>query len=487
MFIPFMAVQPAPGVFDVVAVGQAFNFDMNRPYTNRPFGGMDTFNLASATSVYVGVYWDQNGGTGMAIAHTNGGVNTAYIRFGVPNLPPVVGMPIAGGSPSFRNRIYEFGASINPAPPPLSGLASDNCDPVVDVMFVDNVTAGSCPGEQSIERVWTATDDSGNSTICTQILTIVDTTDPVITCPADTTVACDASTNAVVQGMATATDNCATGAQVVITLSDSIGSTTCPQTFSIDRVWTADDGCGNTTTCTQEIVLVDNVDPMIVCPADITIDCDDSTNITNTGNATATDNCSATNDITITLSDSVGSTTCPNTFSLDRVFTATDECGNSTTCTQEIVLVDNDDPIITCPADITVTCGGSTNVSNTGMSTATDNCSASSNITITFVDVQATNLCPFGGNVERTWTATDECGNMSVCTQFIIIDDAIDFGDAPDPTYPTLQANDGARHVAIGPTLGTLRDSEADGQPDSTATGDDTNGTNDADGVTFGF
>ena len=62
----------------------------------------------------------------------------------------------------------------------------------------------------------------------------------------------------------------------------------------------------------------------------------------------------------------------------------------------------------------------------------------------------------------------------------------IDFGDAPSP-YPTLLANNGARHLATGPTLGSNRDAEIDGQPDPNALGDDNNGTpDDEDGVTFG-
>jgi hypothetical protein len=48
-----------------------------------------------------------------------------------------------------------------------------------------------------------------------------------------------------------------------------------------------------------------------------------------------------------------------------------------------------------------------------------------------------------------------------------------DFGDAPDPTYPTLLANDGARHYPVGPLLGYLRDGERDGQPSANADGDD--------------
>jgi len=62
----------------------------------------------------------------------------------------------------------------------------------------------------------------------------------------------------------------------------------------------------------------------------------------------------------------------------------------------------------------------------------------------------------------------------------------LDFGDAPDETYPTRLASDGARH-AITPTvyLGRGVDGEADGQPNATATGDDVAGTDDEDGVAF--
>ena len=68
-----------------------------------------------------------------------------------------------------------------------------------------------------------------------------------------------------------------------------------------------------------------------------------------------------------------------------------------------------------------------------------------------------------------------------------------DFGDANDPTYPTLLASNGAVHliaagVYLGPgPQGTSIDAELDGQPNGTATGDDIAGTSvdDEDGVVF--
>ncbi len=62
---------------------------------------------------------------------------------------------------------------------------------------------------------------------------------------------------------------------------------------------------------------------------------------------------------------------------------------------------------------------------------------------------------------------------------------ASDFGDAPLP-YKTLLAENGARHEAVGPTLGALRDTEADGVHSPAVNGDDSTGSDDEDGVTFG-
>ncbi len=61
-----------------------------------------------------------------------------------------------------------------------------------------------------------------------------------------------------------------------------------------------------------------------------------------------------------------------------------------------------------------------------------------------------------------------------------------DYGDAPDPKYPTLSASGGASHLLDNKVyLGTKVDAEKDGQPNAFATGDDLNDTDDEDGVTF--
>ncbi len=160
--------------------------------------------------------------------------------------------------------------------------------------------------------------------------------------------------------------------------------------------------------------MVDNTAPVITCPADITIECDESTDPANTGTATATDNCDGSP--TITYSDVTGAGT------ITRTWTATDACGNSASCDQVITIEDTTPPAITCPADITVECDESTDPANTGSATATDNCD--NNPTITYADTETSGACAQEKTITRTWTATDADNNSASCDQIItVVDD----------------------------------------------------------------
>jgi len=74
----------------------------------------------------------------------------------------------------------------------------------------------------------------------------------------------------------------------------------------------------------------------ITCPADVTIDCADSTDPSNTGSATATGGCTTP---TISFSDSGMTDSCP-VQAIVRTWTAIDTCGSSAVCTQTITVVD---------------------------------------------------------------------------------------------------------------------------------------------------
>jgi hypothetical protein len=57
---------------------------------------------------------------------------------------------------------------------------ADNCDNTLDATYSDVVAVGSCIGELIITRTWSLTDDCGNNTLKDQIITVLDTTRPVI-------------------------------------------------------------------------------------------------------------------------------------------------------------------------------------------------------------------------------------------------------------------------------------------------------------------
>lgn len=115
-----------------------------------------------------------------------------------------------------------------------------------------------------------------------------------------------------------------------------------------------------------------------------------------------------------------------------------------------------------------------------------------------------TNLNSVGllkGTVSQSYSNTVPAGNVISSTPAggtivtagssvaldVSLGPGIDFGDAPDPTYPTLLASNGARHTIVsGFQLGTLNDSESDGQTTHAADGDDTvDASDDEDGVSF--
>ena len=102
---------------------------------------------------------------------------------------------------------------------------------------------------------WTATDANGNVTTGTQNVTVVDTTAPVLTVPADVSVEATGMQTPVSIGTATATDIFA-----VTVTSDA------PATYPLGTTvvtWTATDANGNVTTGTQNVTVVDTTAPTV--------------------------------------------------------------------------------------------------------------------------------------------------------------------------------------------------------------------------------
>ena len=102
-------------------------------------------------------------------------------------------------------------------PPPALVTASDICDPAPVLVFSETRTDGTCSSNYTLTREWKATDACGNTTTATQVVTVEDTTEPVIACNAPATIT---PPDAPISFTSTATDNCDGAPYVEITKYD---------------------------------------------------------------------------------------------------------------------------------------------------------------------------------------------------------------------------------------------------------------------------
>jgi hypothetical protein len=220
---------------------------------------------------------------------------------------------------------------------PSAGAATvtDNCDPAPVVTYDGEMRIdGSCDDSYTLERTWTATDHCGNSTSCTQVITVQDTTPPVLSgCPTTPiTVECDSVPLA---ATVTATDNCDDDVPVVYQEVRTDGP--CPDTYMLTRTWTATDDCDNESSCQQIINVQDTTPPVLSgCPTDIDVNADagDCTAVVTWTDPTATDNCDTTP--TVVCSPVSGSTFSGGTTTV--TCTATDDCLNESECTFDVTV-----------------------------------------------------------------------------------------------------------------------------------------------------
>ena len=298
----------------------------------------------------------------------------------------------------------DYTAECSEDHPMEDASATDNCGEVT-LAVVEETVPGACVGDYIVTRLFTATDDCGNASSATQTITIIDTTSPLLTIPADYTAECS---DDLPMDDASATDNC--GAVSVTVIETTIAGD-CDGDYSITRDFTATDDCGNATSATQTITIVDTTSPLITIPADYTAECSDDLPMED---ASATDNCGA---VTVTVIETTLAGDCDGDYSITRDFTATDDCGNTTSATQTITIVDTTSPLLTIPADYTAECSDAHPMDD---ATATDNCDV---VTIAVVETTIAGDCAGDYSITRAFTATDDCGNVTSATQTITIID----------------------------------------------------------------
>ncbi|MDX1652416.1 MAG: HYR domain-containing protein [Brumimicrobium sp.] len=326
-----------------------------------------------------------------------------------------------------------------------SAFTSDNCS----VSSVTNDAPAVFPIGATVVT-WTVTDGAGNTGTDTQVVTVVDDTDPTISgMPSNISVNNDPGVcEAVVSWTApTVSDNCP-GSVINQTMGATSGSTFPVGVTTIQ--YTATDNAGNTTVAAFTITVTDNELPSITAPADILVSADNFCSANPAiGNATVSDNCgiaSISNDAPSSFS--VGITTV--------TWTVTDVNGNVNTDTQDVEVVDDTNPVIVnLPANIVanVDPGLCEAVVSWTAPTATDNCPSP-------VIAQTSGLAngssfPLGTSTIE-YTATDASGNTTTATFTITVVD----NENPVITAPsdvTVYADDNcmANNVPLGTPVTT--------------------------------
>ena len=299
---------------------------------------------------------------------------------------------------------------------------SDNCTPFGSLIVTQNPVAGTLVSTNQ-NVVISVTDACGNNTTCQINVTVTDNEFITITsAPANTTISCEDSTDPANTGMLTAASGCISGG-LDISYSDNTTAGSCANASTILRTWTIIDNCGNNETHVQTITINDLVAPLINCG----ISSDEIQTPTTTAlvpdysaGISYSDNCSDPSDITVVQLPAAGTELGFGVHTIE--FEATDECGNTATCSITLtILSDNGITVFTVPtSSLTLECDDDLSPANTGGEpTAASTCLGI--LTIDYADVSVGDDC--NRTVTRTWTITDECSNIETATQTIQLED----------------------------------------------------------------
>ncbi len=374
------------------------------------------------------------GTTTVTCSATDAAGNTGSASFSVTvvdTTPPVVTVPtdITTAATSPAGAVVAFSASATDL---VDGAISPVCLPASGSLFPVGTTQVTC----------TATDTAGNTGSASFDVTVspyVDDVDPIVTVPTDITTEATGPSGAVVTFSASAIDN-VDGSLVPVCVPAS-GSTFALGTTTV--TCSATDAAGNTGSASFSVTVVDTTPPVVTVPTDIT------TAATSPAGAVVAFSASATD-----LVDGAISPVClPASGSLFPVgttqvtCTATDTAGNTGSASFDVTVspyVDDVDPIVTVPTDITTEATGPSGAVVTFSASAIDNVDGS----LVPVCVPASGSTFALGTTTVTCSATDAAGNTGSASFSVTVVDTT----PPEITTPEGGTPPDIRVPATGPT-----------------------------------
>ena len=305
--------------------------------------------------------------------------------------------------------------------PAYEPIWNDNCDDELMLSAISGIAYDGC--NQIISQVFFAEDHCGNQSSVSRMITIIDTTAPILSnLPADAEYDCSEEF-----GVANVTAYDVCNGELEVLHSDVIIPGNCPQTYTIERTFRAHDLCGNEAVYTQTISVSDETAPEFTyVPEGGYFSCEVGAPFEQ---ATAQDDCST---FEVTYTDETLFTTIDVDFSetsislcgtlITRNWLATDACGNTSTATSTYFVYDNVAPTFDQElSNVTVECASE--IPAPVEVTATDNCTTA----VVSVDTEVLESDDCGNQlIEVTYTAVDECGNTAYTSYFITVLDETD-------------------------------------------------------------
>jgi hypothetical protein len=357
--------------------------------------------------------------------------NLEHVQFiNVGDLPPVITLPtdnyVADSNYYLVPVNSNFqGACVATANLP-EAIIEDACSNVLDVTVLTPTGAttngGAIPapglaiGKYTI--TYTAVDSCGGVTSLTVNIKVVDMQPPGAFCTEYTQVALNSTimTVNVETFNQNSWDNCCLdhfdarrmGPICGDTLPDDFGPTIefcCEDVGDTVLVeFRAHDCYGNSNACMVQVFVEDKVKPTCEAPANVTVSCEAfDPSLWTYGIATADDNCCV-DTITVNNSYTLFDTVC-NRGTINRTFRAFDCFGNSSQCTQRIIVTYEQDYFIKFPNDVIVTnCDGTGNFGQPEF--FGKDCEM---MGVTFEDEIFTVVPDACMKIERTWTIINWC------------------------------------------------------------------------------
>ncbi len=349
----------------------------------------------------------------IAIDNNSGATSSCTFNVVVADLiPPVISCPndiTFNVDPGHCYKLVTFGAPT----------VNDNCSNATITLQSGQISGMAVYVGDDQHVVWKATDAANNISYCAYNVSVMDNISPLITCYAGVTKTSTETVSAcrLRKLFVGGTDNCGYVSPPTVTPS----TFTCSNLGINTVTLTANDGHGNTGTCTATVTVVDNTPPSVVCKnASVSLDASGSGSITTASVfQSGSDNCGTVNQ----QSASPNFFNCGNLGANTVTLTVNDGHGNWGTCTATVTVTDNIAPTAVCkPATVYVNAAGVASLPTASVyQSGSDNCGTVNQQSVSPNTFTCSNLGPN----TVTLTVNDGHGNTATCNATVVVADNI--------------------------------------------------------------